>query len=100
MSPATIIAIGAASSASYFLASAFIGAGSRDDRADRIRDVTTTVILFTVYTIVAVSLVTGIPGPITMVAAIALLAAVVWFYTYYRDKRGHGTGARPSGNAK
>jgi hypothetical protein len=100
MSEASIVIIGAAVCASYFLASALIGPSRRNSRVDRSRDVIATVVLFTGYTVAAVVLCRNFPGPITMVLAIVLLAAVAGGYSYYRDTRDTGSGARPTGDRK
>lgn len=95
MSPTSIIVIGAIVAAAYFLGSIFVGPERHDSRAQRLRDVIATVVVFSGYTAVAVTLYAVLPGPIMMLAAIALLAAVTWTYSYYRIRRTHRDGAGP-----
>lgn len=95
MSDTWIIIIGAIVTATYFVGSVVVGTDRQGTGAQRLRDIATTAAVFTGYTAVAVVLHNALPGPITMLAAIALLAAVTWTYSYYRSSRADRDGAGP-----
>ncbi|MCA2247511.1 hypothetical protein JF729_06835 [Mycobacterium intracellulare] len=95
MSDTWIIIIGAVVAATYFVGSVVVGTDRWGTRAQRLRDIATTAVVFTGYTVIAVVLHNALPGPITMLAAIALLAAVTWTYSYYRSGRAHRDGTGP-----